>query len=121
MKREKKSRRLSIIVPERMYRQLTVISKKEGASISYLVRGAIQQEISRRTKEEMERAADELAPLYASDPELTIFSVLDGEDPVENLHGMLTGKPSLTEDLLKERSRDLEKEEAAGKKGVIDG
>ncbi len=120
MKREKKSRRLSIIVPERMHRQLTVIAKKEGSSISALVRKAVQQEIDWLVKEELERSADELAPLYASDPELTIFSVLDGEDPVENLHGMLSGESSLTEDLLMERALDLEKEEAAGKKGVSD-
>lgn len=121
MKREKKSRRLSIIVPERMHRQLTVIAKKERSSISALVRKAIQQEIDWLVKEELERSADELAPLYASDPELTIFSVLDGEGPVENLHGMLSGGPSLTEDLLRERSRDLKKEEATGKKGDSDG
>jgi len=120
MKKEKKSRRLSIIVPERMHRQLTVIAKKEGSSISALVRKAIQQEIDWLVKEELERSADELAPLYASDPELTIFSVLDGEDPVENLHGVLSGEPSLTEDLLVERARDLEKEEERLEKGVSD-
>ncbi len=53
MKREKKSKRLSIIVPERMHRQLTVIAKKEGASISALVRKAIQQEIDWLVKEEL--------------------------------------------------------------------
>ena len=120
MKREKKSRRLSIIVPERMHRQLTVIAKKEGSSVSALVRKAIQQEIDWLVKEELERSADELAPLYASDPELTIFLVLDGDDPVENLHGVLSDGPSLTEDLLKERSRDLERKEARVNNGVSD-
>ncbi len=120
MKRDRKSRRISIIVPERMHRQLTVIAKKEGASISALVRKAIQQEIDWLVKEELEQSADKLAPLYASDPELTILTVLDGEDLVENLYGVLSEGPSLTEDLLKERSRDLKKEEAMGKERTVD-
>ena len=120
MNREKKSKRLSIIVPERMHRQLTAIAKREGLSISALVRKAIQQEIDWLVKEELERSADELAPLYASDPELTIFSVLDGEDPVENLYGVLSGEPSLSEDLLVERARDQEKEETRVNNGVSD-
>jgi len=96
MKREKKSRRLSITVPERMHRQLTVIAKKEGSSISTLVRKAIQKEIDWMVKEELERSADEVAPLYASDPDLTIFTVLDGVDPTEDLHGLLSEGHSLT-------------------------
>ena len=36
------------------------------------------------------------------------------EDPVEALHGMLQGGPSLTEDLLAERERDRAAEERAG-------
>ena len=115
MKKEKKSRRLCIIVPEQMHRQLTVIAKKERSSISALVCKAIQQEIDWLVKEELEQSADKLVPLYASDPELTILTVLDGNDPIEDLHGLLSGGPSLTEDLLRERSRDLEKEETAGK------
>ena len=34
------------------------------------------------------------------------------DDPVEALHGMLEGGPSLTEDLLIERARDRAREEA---------
>ena len=36
------------------------------------------------------------------------------EDPVEALHGMLQGGPSLTEDLLAERERERAVEERAG-------
>ena len=36
------------------------------------------------------------------------------EDPVEALHGMLQGGPSLTEDLLAERERERAEEERAG-------
>ena len=35
------------------------------------------------------------------------------DDPVEALHGMLEGGPSLAENLLAERARDQAKEEAA--------
>lgn len=115
-----KGKRLSILVPERTHQQLTAIAKKEGSSVSALVRGAIQQEISWRAKKELEQAADQLALLYASDPELTAFTSLDGEGPLEDLHGMLSEGSSLTEDLMSERSRDLEKEEAIGKKGAAD-
>jgi len=34
------------------------------------------------------------------------------EDPVEMLHGMLKGGPSLTEELLAERARERTREEA---------
>jgi len=34
------------------------------------------------------------------------------DDPVEALHGMLEGGPSLTEELLAERARELAREEA---------
>ncbi len=78
------------------------------------------EDFLRLTDEELEQSADKLAPLYASDPELTIFTALDGEDPVENLYGVLSDGPLLTEDLLKERARDLEKEEEMGKKRAID-
>lgn len=78
------------------------------------------EDFLRLTDEELEQSADKLAPLYTSDPELTIFTVLDGEDPVENNFGVLPEWPSLTEDLLKERSRDLKKEEARGKKRAVD-
>lgn len=115
-----KGKRLSVLIPERMHQQLTAIAEKEGSSVSNLVRDAIQQEISWRAKEELEQAADKLALLYASDPELTAFTSLDGEGPLENLHGMLSGESSLTGDLMSERSRDLEKEEAIGKKGAAD-
>ena len=36
------------------------------------------------------------------------------EDPIEALHGMLQGGPSLTEDLLAERERERAAEERAG-------
>ena len=36
------------------------------------------------------------------------------EDPVEALHGMLQGGPSLTEDLMAERERERAEEERAG-------
>ena len=36
------------------------------------------------------------------------------EDPIEALHGMLQGGPSLTEDLLAERKRERAAEERAG-------
>ncbi len=103
-----------------MHRQLTIIAKKKGSSISALVRKAIQQEVDWLVKEELEQSADELAPLYASDPELTILTVLDGVDLIEDLHGVLSEDPSLNEDLLQERNRDLEKEEARVDNGAKD-
>jgi len=36
------------------------------------------------------------------------------DDPVDALHGMLTGGPSLTADLLAERARERAREEAHG-------
>jgi len=39
--------------------------------------------------------------------------VPQGDDPVGTLHGMLETGPSLTKDLLADRSRDRAKEEAA--------
>jgi len=61
-----------------------------------------------------------LAPLYASDGELIAFTALDGEDVIEKLHGVIQEGPSLTEDLLKERAHDQEKEESRINQGAGD-
>lgn len=92
MKGEKKTRKSCVLVPEKMHQQLTAIAKKEGSSVSDLVRGAIQQEISWRVKEELELTADKLALLYKSYPELSSFTTLDGEDPLDKLQGVLSGE-----------------------------
>jgi len=61
-----------------------------------------------------------MVPIYSFDGELVGLSMLVGEWPLENHHGMLSDKISLTDDLLMERARDLKKEESIGRKRDVD-
>jgi len=80
----KNTKKLQVLVSEEMHQQITFYALKEGISISDWVRRAIRMEISRRKRE------------------AAVDSIL--ERPGEEI--------SLTEDLLKELARDLEKEES---------
>ena len=77
---KEKTRRLNILISESMYEQLSEIVERYDESKSGFVRRAMEREFERRKKRELEQAAEELAPLYESDEELTAFTSLDSED-----------------------------------------
>lgn len=120
MDKKEKTRRLNVLIPEETHHKLKAIARRQGTTISALVRTAIQQEIAWQAREELEMAVDQLEALYASDGELIAFTALDSEDFLEKLPGALEGGPSLTEDLLRDRARDKKKEEDKIKYGADD-
>jgi len=92
MEEMKNTQRLQVLVSEEMHQQITFYAEKERKSVSELVRQAINLEISRWKREESVDA------MLAS----------PGEDI------------SITDDLLRERARDMEKEESKGSDQVSD-
>jgi hypothetical protein len=92
MEEMKNTKRLQVLVSEEMHQQITFYAENDGISISEWVRRAIRLEISRRTRE------------------AAVDSIL--EQPGDEI--------SLTEDMLEERARDLEKEESKGSGPVSD-
>ena len=58
---------------------LKEISRKEKRSVSDLIRDMVDQQLAERKKQALAAAAQALLSDYQNDPELTAFSVLDGE------------------------------------------
>jgi len=73
-------RRLTFLISESMYEQLSEMSAKSGQTKPDFVRQSLENEIIRREGEELQGAAADLAPLYETDKELVAFNSLDGKD-----------------------------------------
>ncbi len=72
--------RTQILLEKDQRKQLDEIAEKMGVSFSEIVRSFLNAQLVARTYQEMQLAAQNLADDYASDPELTAFTCLDGED-----------------------------------------
>jgi len=72
--------RAQIILEKQQHEQLSQIAHEEGKSISEVARELIRLALRERQRRQMEMAAQILAEDYRSDPELTAFTALDGED-----------------------------------------
>jgi len=68
-----------MLEPEQ-HRALTEIAQKERRSLSDLIREMLQAELEKRRQQELTQAAQALLADYQTDPELTAFTALDGED-----------------------------------------
>jgi post-segregation antitoxin (ccd killing protein) len=79
-KEETKSRRINISLSESLVDCLSASAKTRGMSMSAFVRQAVEKECERTQEQALGDAAESLAELYASNPELTAFMTLDGED-----------------------------------------
>jgi post-segregation antitoxin (ccd killing protein) len=73
-------RRLNIMIGEKLLMWVSAAAKSRGVSVSALVREALERELVRAREEDLSRAAEELAPLYETDIELTALTALDGEN-----------------------------------------
>jgi len=80
MARKKKSHRLTVLVSNVLYDQLTILAEKNKETKSDFVRQALVREIERRKGEELEKAAGELASRYEMDEDLLAFTSLDNEE-----------------------------------------
>jgi len=72
--------RVQIILEQDQRRQIARIAEQEGKSVSEVTRELLRLALKERQKRQIELAAQLLAEDYRSDPELTAFTALDGED-----------------------------------------
>jgi predicted transcriptional regulator len=61
-------------------KQLAAIAKRENTSVSKILREIIDQEIKRRKREQLTKAAKLALQDYTEDSDLTAFTALDGDD-----------------------------------------
>ncbi len=72
--------RTQVLLEKSQHEILSRIAKEESRSLSEIVREMIKRELRYRQRRQMMLAAHELQADYNTDPELTAFSVLDGDD-----------------------------------------
>lgn len=72
--------RAQIILEKQQHEQLSQIAHEEGKSISEVARDLIRFALRERQRRQMELAAQILQEDYRTDPDLTAFTALDGED-----------------------------------------
>ena len=79
MSEETKNRRLNVVMSESEIERLSAAAEHSGMSMSAFVRLAVERESNRNQELALEEAAEQLASVYESDPELTAFTALDGD------------------------------------------
>jgi hypothetical protein len=72
--------RTQILLEPAQRRKLSQIARLEKRSLSDVVRGMIDAQLVSRKRQEMAAAAQALLSDYKLDKELTVFTVLDGEE-----------------------------------------
>lgn len=72
--------RTQILLEKYQHQMLVSIADEENRSISDIVREMIDRELRYRQRRQMMLAARELQADYATDPDLTDFNLLDGDD-----------------------------------------
>jgi hypothetical protein len=72
--------RTQILLEKSQHETLAQIAREESRSLSDIVREMLSRQLQYRQRRQMMLAARELQSDYNTDPELTAFSVLDGED-----------------------------------------
>ena len=72
--------RTQISLEPEQHKALTEIARRERRSLAEVIRQMIDEQIQARQQRALEQAARALLADYQADPELTAFSVLDGQD-----------------------------------------
>jgi predicted DNA-binding protein len=72
--------RTQILLEPEQHRTLVEIARREGRSLSDIVREMLQRQLEERRKRDLALAAEALLADYQRDPELTAFTALDAED-----------------------------------------
>ena len=72
--------RTQILLEKSQHETLTQIAQEENRSLSEIVREMIERELRYRQRRQMMLAARELQADYNTDPALTEFTALDGDD-----------------------------------------
>ncbi len=78
--KEKKTRRLNILVSESLVEWATEAAQFRGISLSALIRQSLEAEKERIRESQISSAAEKLVDLYENDDELTAFTSIDGEE-----------------------------------------
>lgn len=78
--KEKKSKRLNILVSESLLDWATTAAKSRGLSLSAFIRQSLEAEKERILENQISFAADTLVDLYENDDELTSFTSIDGDE-----------------------------------------
>ncbi len=74
---------LKILVRRSERIALEQMAQEADSSISDIIRNLIHERVMQRQRAGMRSAANSMSSTYQSDPELTAFSALDGEDVAE--------------------------------------
>lgn len=77
---EVKMDRLQILLNPEQHRALKEIARREKRSLSDLLREMVDHQLNERKLVALEAAARALQDDYQNDPELTVFSSLDGDE-----------------------------------------
>ena len=72
--------RTQILLKPEQHRILTEIARQEKRSLSELIREMVDKLVIERKQSALAAAAQALLADYQTDPELTAFQVLNGED-----------------------------------------
>ena len=72
--------RTQILLEPEQHKILTEIARQENRSLSDLIREMVDHQIARRNQMALAAAAEALLVDYQTDPELTAFQALDGDD-----------------------------------------
>ncbi len=72
--------RTQISLEPEQHKALTEIARRERRSLADVIRQMIDEQIQARQQRALEQAARALLADYQADPELTAFTVLDGQD-----------------------------------------
>ena len=72
--------RTQISLEPEQHQALTEIARRERRSLADVIRQMIDEQIQARQQRALEQAARALLADYQADPELTAFTVLDGQD-----------------------------------------
>lgn len=71
--------RTQIILKEGQRRALDKLAREQARSVSEVVRGMIDAQLRVENERRLQGAAESLRDEYLTDPELTAFSVLEGD------------------------------------------
>ena len=78
--KEKKNKRLNILVSESLVDWAASTAESRGISLSAFIRQSLEAEKERILESQISSAADLLVDLYENDDELTAFTSLDGDE-----------------------------------------
>ena len=72
--------RTQILLEPEQHKILTEIARQEKRSLSDVIREMLDKQVAERKREALAAAAQALLEDYQTDPELTAFQALDGDD-----------------------------------------